>query len=201
MRFRFFAPIVFVLALCWLPAHALAQQEPAQPEAAAEPPGLTAEQELDALFADLKRQRSRAAANRIAGKIRRLWTDSGSDTVNLLMNWSAKAMRTRDTATAEDLLSQVIVLAPDYAEGWNRRATLYYQKRQFGRSLADIERTLQLEPRHFGALAGLATILSRSGQDRKALETWYRVLALYPANRTAQDQVSELEEKLSGRAS
>ena len=157
--------------------------------------------ELDTLFEQLRRQPSRAPGNRIANQIREAWVDSGSDTINLLMDWSARAMRERKTSVAEDLLNQVVVLAPDYAEGWNRRATLYYQKREFGRSIADIERTLRLEPRHFGALAGLATILGRSGEDRKSLAIWYEVLALYPSNETAQDQVAELEEKLAGRGS
>lgn len=164
------------------------------PEAAPKP-------ELDELFAQLRRQPSRAAGNRIANQIRQAWGDSGSDTINLLMGWSAQAMRDQKTNVAEDLLNQVVVLAPDYAEGWNRRATLYYQKREFGRSIADIERTLRLEPRHFGALAGLATILGRSGENKKSLEIWYQVLALYPSNKTAQNQVAELEEKLSGRGS
>ena len=194
---------LMVLAASGTPSATLAQEvdDGAGGSETQQAPEAVPEPELDTLFEQLRRQPSRAAGNRIANQIREAWVDSGSDTINLLMDWSARAMRERKTSVAEDLLNQVVVLAPDYAEGWNRRATLYYQKREFGRSIADIERTLRLEPRHFGALAGLATILGRSGEDRKSLAIWYEVLALYPSNETAQDQVAELEEKLAGRGS
>ena len=72
---------------------------------------------------------------------------------------------------------------------------------EYGKSISDIERTLQLEPRHFGALSGLAIILKRSGSDRKAMEAWYQVLEIYPANDAAQKAVIDLEEELAGRGS
>lgn len=156
---------------------------------------------LDDMFDELRRQTKAPAAQRIARQIWNRWTDSGSATINLLMEWAGKAMQDKDYAVAEDLLTQVTTLAPDYAEGWNRRATLYFAKSDYGRSIADIERVLQLEPRHFGALAGLGMILDRTGSREKALETWYKVLAIYPANSRAQSAVVKLEEKLAGRGS
>lgn len=156
---------------------------------------------LDDLFADLRRQTKVPAASRVARMIWSKWNDSGSDTVNLLMQWSAKAIEEKNYAAAEDLLTQVVTLAPDYAEGWNRRATLYFAKSDYGRSIADIERVLQLEPRHFGALAGLGLILDRTGAEKKSLETWYKVLEIYPANRKAQEAVVKLEEELAGKSS
>ena len=154
---------------------------------------------LDSLFGDLARQADARKAGRIAQQIVGKLNDSGSDTINLLMNWSARALREKNNPLAEDLLTQVVTLAPDYAEGWNRRATLYYVQGDLGRSIADIERVLQLEPRHFGALSGLGAILQRTGSDRKALETYFKVLEIYPANRPAQKAVQELEEELSGK--
>jgi tetratricopeptide (TPR) repeat protein len=155
---------------------------------------------LDNLFGELRHQTGQADANRVARLIWENWGESGSATVNLLMQWAAEAMRDNKFAAAEDLLTQVVVLAPEFAEGWNRRATLYFMKTDYGRSISDIERTLQLEPRHFGALSGLGIILQRSGLDKKALDTWYRVLEIYPANEAAQKAVTELEEKLAGQA-
>ena len=108
-------------------------------------------------------------------------------------------MGTKDFSKAQDLLDHVIVIAPDYAEGWNRRATLYYTIDDFGKSLADIETTLALEPRHFGALSGLAAIMQRIGREEEALEAWYKVLEIYPANKQAQEAVIQLEEALAGR--
>jgi len=155
---------------------------------------------LDSLFDDLRSQSDRGAARRVVRQIWEKWNDSGSATIDLLMGWANEAMRADKNAVAEDLLTQVIVLQPDYAEGWNRRATLFYGKGDLGRSLGDIERVLQLEPRHFGALSGLAAILQKTGEDRKALEVWKRVLAIYPANDQAQKAVIELEEEFAGRA-
>jgi tetratricopeptide (TPR) repeat protein len=154
---------------------------------------------LDSLFEDLGKERHPAGGRRIARQIWRIWADSGSATIDLLMEWSEKAIRDKKYATASDLLDQVTVLRPGFAEGYNRRATLNFLQDNYGESLADIERTLQLEPRHFGALSGLAEIMQRSEQDEQALRTWYRLLEIYPADERAQKAVIELEEKLSGQ--
>lgn len=154
---------------------------------------------LDSLFADLKKQTRVPAANLISRRIWSLWRDSGSKSIDLLMHRAANAMNEKKTALALDVLAQVISLKPEYAEGWNRRATLYFNMKEYGRSIADIEQTLILEPRHFGALSGLAVILRTLGKDEQALETWYRVLDIYPANSQAQKQVIEIVEKLAGQ--
>lgn len=154
---------------------------------------------LDRLFEKLKRDPKQASANATARMIWREWAESGSKTIDLLMNWASRAMAKKQYAKAMDLLDQVIVLAPDYSEGWNRRATLHYTMNDFGRSISDIETTLALEPRHFGALSGLAAILQQIGNDEASLKTWYKVLEIYPANKQAQESVIELEEKLAGR--
>jgi tetratricopeptide (TPR) repeat protein len=188
------AAILFALA-----APAIAQVQPnalSDEDQAEERQAVT----LDDLFADLKRETSTAGANRIARQIWAKWNISGSASIDLLMNWAGEAIRKKEYAVAEDVLTQVTVLAPRYSEAWNRRATMYFLKSDFGHSIADIERTLELEPRHFGALSGLAVILQRTGLDEKALATWYRVLAIYPANEAAQKAVVELEEKLAGQA-
>jgi tetratricopeptide (TPR) repeat protein len=131
---------------------------------------------LDALFAKLKTESHAASAGRIARQIVGIWNESGSDTINLLMQWSAEAIGRQQYAAAQDLLEQVTTLKPDYAEGWNRRATLYFMMSDYGRSLSDIEQTLRLEPRHFGALSGLAAIFQKTSKNRQALDAWYRVL-------------------------
>lgn len=153
---------------------------------------------LDQLFADLKRQSKPEAASRITRRIWALWNESGSASIDLLMARAGAAMKEDKNALALDLLDQVTTLAPDYAEGWNRRASVHYAMKNPGRSLGDIERALALEPRHFGALSGLALILQSIGREDKALETWLRVLDLNPADRNAQEQVIKLEEKLTG---
>jgi tetratricopeptide (TPR) repeat protein len=169
------------------------------PPAATTPPvAVTKEARLDQLFADLKRERNEKAAERIAGRIWGEWFQSGSASIDLMMQWSQKAMDDQKFDVALDFLDQVVTLQPKYAEGWNRRATVHYMMRNFGKSMSDIDQTLQLEPRHFGALSGLAQIMAATGHKQSALEAWQKVLAIYPMMRSAQDQVATLSEELAG---
>ena len=99
---------------------------------------------------------------------------------------------------ALDFLDQVVTIAPAYAEGWNRRATVHFMMNNYSKSLADINRTLALEPRHFGALSGLAQIMTNTGRKQHALGAWQRVLEIYPMLRSAQTALATLSEELAG---
>jgi len=177
-----------------------APQAPSTPDQAPPiPDELSSLEDLDRLFIKLSRQSKPGAAGATAKRIWLHWTESGSDSINALMQWAGRAMNNKKFAAAQDLLNQVIVLVPDYAEGWNRRATLYYTMKQYGKSISDIEQVLQLEPRHFGALSGLGAILQQLEKHEQALATWYKVLEIYPANKPAINAVIRLEEKLSDR--
>lgn len=169
---------------------------PAAPEAPVAP--MTKQARLDKLFSDLKRERNEKAAERIAGNIWSEWFQSGSASIDLMMLWSQKAMDNQKFDVALDFLDQVVTLQPTYAEGWNRRATVHFMMKNYGKSMSDIDRTLQLEPRHFGALSGLAQIMALTGHKQSALEAWQKVLAIYPMMRSAQDQVATLSEELAG---
>jgi tetratricopeptide (TPR) repeat protein len=158
----------------------------------------TPKQRLDALFADLKRERDPEKAREISDRIRIEWQDSGSASVNLLMQWATKALEADRKATALDIFDQVIYLSPQYVEGWNQRATLHYRMGNYRKSMSDINRVLAIEPRHFGALAGMAAILTAAGKDELALRAWEQFLEIYPADRQAQEQLGDLEEKLAG---
>lgn len=183
------------LALCWgsLPA----VQAHAQTATTTQVSTLSGNS-LDDLFAELKRERDEKQAKRISERIWAKWRDSGSATANLLMQWADKAISEKKNGLALDLLDQVVVLMPDYAEGWNRRATLNYAMGNHGKSMADISRVLALEPRHFGAIAGMAAILAASGNDELELRAWEQMLEIYPANQQAQKRLGELAEKLAG---
>lgn len=153
---------------------------------------------LDALFDALKRERNPDKARELSGQIRLEWAESGSPTVNLLMLWASKAIAENRQTSALDFYDQVIALAPDYSEGWNARATLHYQMNNYRKAMSDINHVLQLEPRHFGALAGMATILTSTDKPELAARAWERFLAIYPAERKAQEQLNELQEKVAG---
>ena len=88
--------------------------------------------------------------------------------------------RRKDYDLAIKLLNAVVELKPDYIEGWNRRATIYYLKKDYAHSIADIREVLSREPRHFGALSGLGLILQEIGDDKHALEAYRKVLAIDP---------------------
>lgn len=172
--------------------------EPLDERAARQSEAVAAKPSLDDLFHDLKRSGNEAAAARIAERIQREWTSSGSRTIDLLMQWAAVAMQARKFDTALDFLDQVVTLSPDYVEGWNRRATVHFMMDNYALSMSDIDRTLRLEPRHFGALAGMAQILQRSGRKEPALKAYERVLDVYPMMRNAQEQVGTLADELAG---
>lgn len=158
----------------------------------------TARQRIDTLFRQLKRQRDPDQAREISEQIRMEWNDSGSATVNLIMQWANDAIRDKRNGAALDFLDQVTTLKPDYVEGWNRRATLHYTMGNARKSMADINHVLSLEPRHFGALAGMAAILTEASKDTLAMQAWERFLEIYPADRQAQEQYNTLSEKLAG---
>ena len=166
------------------------EQSPAPQSAAAKP--------VNALFDALKRERDPEKAKSIASQIIAEVNDSGSPTVNLLMQWSADAIKEKKNAAALDFLDRVTLLDPDFTEGWNRRATLHYAMGDRRKSMADIAEVLKREPRHFGALAGMAGILTEAGDDQLALKAWERYLDVYPADRDAQEAVVKLSEKIAG---
>ena len=155
-------------------------------------------EKLDELFEKLRKQIKKPQAQATANKIWREWFQSGSASINMLMRFANRATDEKNYPAAIDLLDQITTLAPEYAEGWNRRATVHFHMGDFSRSLADIETTLRLEPRHFGSLSGLAAILQRLNREEDALDTWYKVLEIYPANDLAQKAVIKLEEELAG---
>ena len=153
---------------------------------------------LETLFSELKRERNEKAAERISGRISTEWNKSGSASIDLMMGWAQDAMEKKKYDVALDFLDQVTVMKPQFAEGWNRRATVHFMMNNFAKSMVDIEHTLELEPRHFGALSGMAQIMKIRGSKELALQAYERVLVIYPMMRSAQSEVSSLSEDLTG---
>jgi tetratricopeptide (TPR) repeat protein len=154
---------------------------------------------LDFLFGALKAAPDDQTAKAVEKRIWALWLHSKSDTTNLLMARVQKAIAEKDVDLALKLLDAIVKIKPDYVEAWNRRATIYYMKHDYGRSLADIRHVLKLEPRHFGALTGLGLILQDIGSDEQALEVYRRALKVYPRLERVPDIVKKLKEKVEGR--
>ena len=154
---------------------------------------------LDFLFEALKAAPDDDAAKLVEDRIWALWVVSGSDTADLLMGRVKQAADGKDYDLAIKLLDAIIELRPDYVEAWNRRATLYFMQKDFGRSLSDIRQVLSREPRHFGAWSGLGFILQELGDDRRALEAFRRALAVNPHLQKIPELVKTLSEKVDGR--
>lgn len=158
----------------------------------------TPKNELDGLFTELAKVESDEQARPLVSRIQRIWSRSGSPTVDLLMMRAAAAMQAKDYALALDLLDVTVRLAPDFPEAWNRRATVNYLREDFGRSMVDIERVLALEPRHWGAMSGLGIILRRIGRDDEALKTFRQVLKIHPVSENARKAVEDMEKAAAG---
>ena len=154
---------------------------------------------LDTLFSALKIAPDDASAKAIEDRIWAVWVSSGSDTCNLLMSRVKAATENKDYDLAIRLLDSVIALKPGYVEAWNRRATVYYLKQDYGHAIADIAEVLAREPRHFGALSGLGLMLQDIGDDKHALEAFRKALAIDPHLDNLPEIVKTLTEKVEGR--
>jgi len=154
---------------------------------------------LDRLFEALKIAPDTESAKYIEGRIWALWFASGSDTTNLLMGRVKTATDAKDIDLAIKLLDSIIDIRPDFLEAWNRRATLYYMRKDFGPAIADIQHVLLREPRHFGALSGLGIILQEIGDDKRALDAFRRAVAVHPHLERIPELVKKLSEKIDGR--
>ncbi len=153
---------------------------------------------LNQLFAELA-QPDRKDWEQVEGEINRIWSRSGSPAMDLLLQRGNKALQEQDYPTALEHFGALIDHAPDFAEGWNQRATTYYLMGEYSLSIADVEHVLVLNPRHFGALTGLAFMLEQLGEPEPALEVLRKVQELNPNRPNINEAVTRLE-KMTGDA-
>jgi len=156
-------------------------------------------QTLDALFKELRLADSPDDARRVAESIEQLWLQTYSPTAALLMKRVESAEQAGQRALALSLLDKVTAIEPYWAEAWNQRARVRYSTGDFDGAMADISRAIKLEPRHFGALAGMAAILESAGLDERALEIWKKILSIYPLEADVQKRINSLEAEIGGQ--
>jgi tetratricopeptide (TPR) repeat protein len=154
---------------------------------------------LDFLFGALKAAPDDASAKAVEDRIWAVWTGAGNETTNLLMSRAKKAADDQDYDLAIRMLSAVIEIKPDFTEAWNRRATVYFLKKDYVNSMADIAKVLEREPRHFGALSGLGLIMQEVGDDKHALEAYRKAVEVYPRLKGMDEKIKTLQEKVEGR--
>jgi len=187
------APIAaLLLPLMSLPVVAEEVREPAS-EVARKSPAEARADTLDSLFARLHRVKSEDEARLAEQAIWQLWMSSDSPTAELLLKQAAAAMNKAEFDAALAILDRLVAVHPDFAEAWNKRATLYFMMGRYDDSLADIDKVLDLEPRHFGALSGRGMILRKEGKFSEALEAFRDALAVNPSMGSVRDAVQELE--------
>ena len=214
MRLRFpwagvAAIAVAAAALSLAPAHPWAQTTqdppaaidklPNPPDKLPKAPKGDRGRNIDFLFDALKAAPDAEIAKQVENRIWAIWLASGSDTADLLMSRVKAAIEGKDARLAIQLLGSIIEIKPDYIEAWNRRATLFFALKDYGRAMADIQEVLNREPRHFGALAGLGMILEEVGENKQALEAYRKALAVNPHMQKIPEQVKALSEKFEGR--
>jgi len=196
------APIA-LLALLVLSSGALAEDAPAvvAPPAAApaakplKPAEVRADQ-LDVLFAQLHKPGVQSDA--VEEKIWALWDSSDSPTAEVLLRQATLAIQDGAPAEALSILNRLIGADPDFAEAWNKRATLYFMMKKDDAALADIAKVLDLEPRHFGALAGKGMILERQKKYAAARAAYEEALAVNPNLEDVQAALKELDKVEQG---
>jgi tetratricopeptide (TPR) repeat protein len=198
---RFFACLLaFTLSFAAL---SLSAQEPARPKDSKEqvqpPQARPRASTLDELFERLGKAQSEREAEGITSLIERRFARSGSDTADLLLNRAAEAFGKKDFPLAIELIDRVLVLQPNWAEAWYKRATVFYQLDDPVGAMADLHRAIKIEPRHFNAWTGLGHILMASDDKARALEAYRRVLTINPQMSDVKTIVNRLGPEVDGQ--
>ncbi len=176
----------FVLALTLLIANAAARAD-------------QSDVRLDILFQKLQDVADPEDAGALEQEIWRIWSEHDDPAVVLLMQQGRGAMGRRDYASALRSFDQVVALQPEFAEGWNARATLFYFMGRYEASLADIAETLAREPRHFGALSGRGLVYVALEEWDLALESFEAALAVNPHMPGAKQNAEAIRRDLKER--
>ena len=152
---------------------------------------------LDKLFKELKKANNQKIAYTIEDQIWEIWTTHKSDnSLTQLMSYGTVLMNNKSLDEANKIFTKIIDADPDWAEVWNKRATVYYLQKQYKLSQADINKVIELENRHFGALSGQGMVQIKLDNLEKALESYKNVLEIYPSNQSAQTLVDEIEKTI-----
>ncbi len=156
-------------------------------------------QTLDSLYDQLALAKDTETAAFLTEAIEKLWLDSGSDTVNLLMERALLSVSGQKLDQAVAILTAVTAIAPDYPEGWNQLAVAHFLKEDYESALPPLIRALELEPRHFKAMEGLAVLMREIGQKKSALKAFRRALELNPHLGQSRQAIEELSREVEGQ--
>ena len=160
-------------------------------------PGDQTDQRLGKLFATLQNSDDESELQETEAAIWEIWFQSGDGAVDGKMEEAALLVSAGELGAAEKIYTEVIEELPKFSEGWNRRATVRFYMRDFAGSLADIEETLRLEPRHFGAIWGLGMILGSQHDYERAILAFERLLEIKPNSLDARPRIELLKREMA----
>ena len=153
---------------------------------------------LDGLFERLQSTGNLNDAAAIQQQIWQIWIEFEDLSISQLMRRGMTAMAQGNHDAALQAFDKMIKQAPDFAEAWNKRATVFYLMGRLDESVLDIQQTLELEPRHFGALSGLALIYDALEEPEAALRSLEAALKINPHLSGSQERIDLLREKMKG---
>jgi tetratricopeptide (TPR) repeat protein len=203
-----FVAILFVAGpLLLYPAQAqqsrVQQKSPSAPSNPTEQdlkkPDFAHQSRSDQLFERLAASKDEAEAGSLADQINAMWRRSGSDTLDLLMARAGEAVAVKDTVLALDIIDSVLALKSDWAEVYNRRAAIHFQRQDFDAAMRDLRQALFLEPRHFQALAGVGMIFQQGGNGKQALAAFNSALKLNPHLKGIKQAAEKLSLEYNGQ--
>lgn len=163
-------------------------------------PGIASADQKDPVLPELFKQLAVADSPSIArvleGQIWEVWSDTTNQKARLPFSVGVNFMQEGNLEAARESFTEAIAADPEFAEAYNKRATVLYYEGKYEASVADIQRTLVLEPRHFGALSGLAMITRGMGREEVALQVLTRTKEIYPAMPGLEERIHLLEDAI-----
>ena len=155
---------------------------------------------LENLFEILSKTESDIQINEVTSSIWDIWYETNDPLIEADFYRGLESMRTGDLLMAVAFFTRVIEKNPNFAEGWNKRATVYYMLGKFDASMMDIHETLKLEPRHFGAMDGMGLIFIHLEQFDKAIDIYDQMLKIFPNNSSTKQKKEMLINRSSESA-
>ena len=154
------------------------------------------DERLIELFDKLFLSTNNMEASKLLFNIWDIWSIADNKETQIIFDEANQFMDVGELDNAIELFTKVINQSPEFAEGWNKRATVYFLKGELNKSISDIEKTLNLEPRHFGALDGLAEIYLMQDDLVGAAVIYRRILEIIPSSKKSQDRLKLINDLL-----
>ena len=154
------------------------------------------DERLIELFDKLFLSTNNMEASKLLFNIWDIWSIADNQETQIIFDEANQFMDVGELDNAIELFTKVVKRSPEFAEGWNKRATVYFLKGELNKSISDIEKTLNLEPRHFGALDGLAEIYLMQDDLVGAAEIYRRILEIIPSSKKSQDRLKLINDLL-----